>query len=83
MRYLRANGIAVPQNPLIHSKYLPVDNTALPPEGKPVVVVSYESASGHVAYAENRGGKLYALIDSAGAGREIPLSLYKGYLASP
>lgn len=80
VRYLLVRGIYVPPNPRIHSKYLPVSSTALPPEGKKVVIVTYESGSGHVALAENRGGKLITLVDSVGSGRVIPPHLYKGYL---
>ena len=80
MLYLRQRGYKVPQNPLIHAKYLPVDSKDLPPEGVEVLVISYESASGHVAIAKVIDGKLIATVDNAGAGREIPLSVFKGYI---
>ena len=80
VRYLRQRGFKVPQNPSIHGKYLPVDNKDLPPEGREVLVVSYESPSGHVSMAKNIGGKLITTVDNAGVGREIPLKAYKGYI---
>jgi len=78
--FLRQRGYKVPQNPLIHAKYLPVDSTDLPPEGVEVLAVSYESTSGHVSMVKNVGGKLVTTVDSAGAGREIPIGAYKGFI---
>jgi len=79
VRYLRQKGIPVPPNPLIASKYLPVDSTELPPEGVPVIIVSYISPLGHVSWGQNIGGRLVNIYDSAGM-TEVPLSVYKGYV---
>lgn len=79
VRYLRDRGIYVPQNPLIFANTLPVDSTELPPEGKLVLLVTYEGPLGHVSYGKNEGGKLISVIDSIGP-HEIPISLYKGYI---
>lgn len=77
---VRQAGFVVPQNPRILAKYLPIQTTKMPLEGKKVVVVTYESSSGHVAVIQNIGGKLISVVDSAGVGRVIDPSVVKGYL---
>lgn len=79
VKYLRAKGIPVPQNPLIYAKYLPVDSTELPPPGVKVILVSYMSPIGHVSWGYNDGGTLKVILDSDGI-KEIPIGLYKGYV---
>lgn len=79
--YLRSLGYYVPQNPKIAARTLPVRSSELPPEGKVVVIVTYDSRLGHVAAAVNKNGLLITVADSAfGAGRIVPLSVYKGYI---
>lgn len=84
VRHLLVNGYYVPPNPKISAKTLPVDNKGLPPEGKTVVVVTYEGKHGHVAAAKNVGGKLVVVTEGnfpgGGKGRVISKAKVKGYL---
>lgn len=77
---VRNAGFYVPQNSRILAKYLPVKTTALPPIGQKVVVKTAESYMGHVAVAVWDGKNLVSVVDSVGAGRVIPLSVYRGII---
>ncbi len=63
-----------------YARSIPVKSTKLPPEGQVVVIKTAESWMGHVAAAVVKDGVLTTVVDSLGAGRIIPASVYKGFL---
>ncbi|KKN71728.1 hypothetical protein LCGC14_0417940 [marine sediment metagenome] len=77
--YLRSRGFCVPKTRNGGAGSLPVKSTELPPIGEEVYIVSRESVLGHVARGYFDGENLISTVDSAGAGRVIPLNLFKGW----
>ena len=77
--YLRSRGFCVPKTPNGGAGSLPVKSTQLPPIGEVVYIISYETPLGHVSRGFYDGKNLISTVDSAGEGRIIPMSLYKGW----
>lgn len=77
--YLRSRGFCVPRTPTGGAGSLPVVSTELPTIGEEVYLVSYETPLGHVSRGYFNGKELITTVDSAGAGRVIPLGVYKGW----
>lgn len=80
IRVVEAAGYDVPRTRDGYARTVPVTSLKLPPEGELVIIRTAESWMGHVLLARWDGERLVSVIDSEGSGREIPLSVYRGYI---
>ena len=75
-------GYHVPRTKDGWARTIPMTSVKLPPENTVVVMKTAESWMGHVLVGKVVNGQIISVVDSEGAGRVIPTSVYRGYISS-